>query len=82
MPPHLLAGDADVADITDILIDTGYSKEELEKIVSLGDMISFDAPLKNSVVTGFAVRHWMTVAALQLFCMHFLSWMQKPCLAA
>lgn len=47
MPPHLLAGDADVADITDILIDTGYSKEELEKIVSLGDMISFDAPFEE-----------------------------------
>ena len=43
----LLAGDADVADITDILIDTGYSKEELEKIVSLGDMISFDAPFEE-----------------------------------
>lgn len=47
MPPHLLSGDAEVAEITDILIDTGYSKEALEEILSLGDAVSFDAPFQT-----------------------------------
>ncbi len=47
MPPHLLSGNAEVANITDILIDTGYSKEELEQILTLGDAISFDAPFQE-----------------------------------
>lgn len=47
MPPHLLSGNAEVADITEILIDTGYTKAELEQMLSLGDMISFDAPFQT-----------------------------------
>lgn len=46
MPPHLLSSNAEVANITEILIDTGYTKAELESILSLGDMISFDAPFQ------------------------------------
>lgn len=39
-PPHLKSGDSKVPEIESILIDTGYKKEELEKLVSLGDTIT------------------------------------------
>lgn len=44
IPPHLSGGDRKVADITDLLIDTGYTKEELSAIISLGDRVTFDTP--------------------------------------
>lgn len=45
IPPHLSSSDEKkVPEISDILIDTGYTKEELSELISLGDKISF----KNS----------------------------------
>lgn len=38
VPPHLEEDNKKVPKIDDIYIDTGYSKDELEKIVSLGDV--------------------------------------------
>lgn len=41
-PPHLRSKGADsVPKIEELYIDTGYSKEELEKIVSLGDPVGY-----------------------------------------
>ena len=55
MPPHLLAGDADVADITDILIDTGYSKEELVadfgKTENLSQIYNGTEPTKKYIIS-------------------------------
>ncbi|MCR5151488.1 MAG: M42 family peptidase [Clostridiales bacterium] len=44
VPPHLKKDKSDnkVPDIDQIIIDTGYSKEKLDKIVSPGDRITFD----------------------------------------
>lgn len=39
-PPHLKSGKSTVPKIDSILIDTGMSKEDLEKIVSIGDTIT------------------------------------------
>ena len=41
MPPHLSDGD-EVLTFDKAAIDTGYSKEELEQIVSPGDAITFE----------------------------------------
>lgn len=41
-PPHLRSGDSTVPKMDSILIDTGYDKEELEKIVSIGDTVTIN----------------------------------------
>lgn len=47
VPPHLSSGESAVQKIDDIAIDTGMSREELEKYVSLGDSITFDVKCKE-----------------------------------
>lgn len=42
-PPHLEADDTKTPEIDNIYIDTGYTKEQLEEFVSLGDRIVFPA---------------------------------------
>lgn len=51
MPPHLSDGEEKVPEITDIYIDTGYSKAKLSEIVSLGDKITFDAQFRKMIAT-------------------------------
>ena len=55
-PPHLRkAGSDKLPEIGDLFIDTGYSKEELEKIVTIGDAVGyrhvFTELLSNYVTT-------------------------------
>ena len=42
LPPHVKKDGDKVAQIDELVIDTGYSKEELSEIVSLGDRITVD----------------------------------------
>lgn len=44
VPPHLSNSEQKVPAVTDLLIDTGYSKSELREIISPGDRVSFDTP--------------------------------------
>lgn len=56
VPPHLSDGEK-VPSFDDISIDTGFSKAELEEIISLGDTVTFDVKcrsLLNNRVTGGA----------------------------
>lgn len=61
MPPHLLSAedmDSKAYDLDELYIDTGYSEEELRKIVSIGDVISIDREilsLHNDYVSGKAL---------------------------
>lgn len=67
IPPHLSSGDGKVLEISDIAIDTGYSKSQLEKIVSLGDSITFDVKcrkLMGNRITGGALDDRCGVAAI------------------
>ncbi len=41
LPPHLNNGDDKVQKMTQVRIDTGYPAEELRKILSLGDSVTF-----------------------------------------
>lgn len=59
-PPHLIGedGDSKSPEISDIAIDIGFSRESAEKIVSLGDRVSFDTKageLLNGNVFGSAL---------------------------
>ncbi len=43
-PPHLLKGDeTETYKVENLTIDTGYTKEEISRIVEIGDLISFDS---------------------------------------
>lgn len=67
VPPHLSRGEGKVAEMDDIAIDTGYTKAELKKIVSLGDSITFDVKcrmLQGSRITGGALDDRCGVAAV------------------
>lgn len=48
-PPHLLGADdaGKAKDFDDILVDTGLSKEEVEKIISPGDRITVKSPVSE-----------------------------------
>lgn len=67
-PPHLQkAGDAKkLPELEDILVDTGYSKEELEKIVRIGTPIGFyekTAPLLGNRLCGRGMDNKCCAAA-------------------
>ncbi|MCM1506713.1 MAG: M20/M25/M40 family metallo-hydrolase [Ruminococcus flavefaciens] len=56
IPPHLSDG-SKVPSFDDIAVDTGFTKAELEELISLGDTITFDVKcreLLNNRVTGGA----------------------------
>lgn len=58
VPPHLSDGEKNVPSFDDIAVDTGFSKSELEKIVSLGDTVTFDVKCReliNNRITGGAL---------------------------
>ena len=70
LPPHLSSGEGGMTKIDQVRIDTGYSAEELKKLVFPGDPVSFTAPLKKlsgDQVTGKALDNRAGVAALIRF---------------
>ena len=67
-PPHLdSSNEKKVPDISDIYIDTGFNKKELEEIVSQGDKITFDSScekLLGNRITGKALDDRAGIAAI------------------
>lgn len=67
VPPHLSNKDSSVLKFSDVCIDTGMTKPELEKIVSLGDSITFDVKcqeLLGSRITGGALDDRCGIASI------------------
>lgn len=67
VPPHLTKGDSKVQAFEDAAIDTGMTKEEVEKEVSLGDSITFDVKCRSLIgerVSGGAMDDRCGVAAI------------------
>lgn len=67
VPPHLSRGEGKVLEMEDVAIDTGFSKDELEKFVSLGDSITFDVKcrsLAGTRITGGALDDRCGVASI------------------
>ncbi len=67
IPPHLSDNEEDVPEFTDICIDIGMSKEDAQKVVSLGDSVLFSqkcAKLLGDKITGAALDDRCGVAAI------------------
>ena len=67
LPPHVSTDSKKAMKADEIVIDTGYSKEQLEKLVSLGDRITIDGKfslLRGSRVSGKAIDDRGGVAAV------------------
>ncbi len=81
VPPHLSGGEEKVMAVTDVLIDTGYSKEELSTIVSPGDRITFDTPfmeLQGDCIAARSMDDRCGVAAI-LYALELLKGKELPC---
>lgn len=81
IPPHLSKSKDNVTEIENMCIDTGFSKEQLEEIVSLGDIISFAAEaasLSGDKVTGKSLDDRCGVTAI-LYMLEMLSGEELPC---
>ncbi len=81
VPPHLSGGEEKVLSVTDMLIDTGFGKEELEKTISLGDRISFDTPfmsLQNDRIASRSMDDRCGIAAI-LYALELLKNKELPC---
>ncbi|WP_028514643.1 M42 family metallopeptidase [Ruminococcus flavefaciens] len=67
VPPHLTSGSSEVLEMDDVAIDTGLTKEELEKLVSLGDSVTFDVTCRDLIgsrITGGALDDRCGVASI------------------
>jgi endoglucanase len=69
LPPHVAKNDGKAMTETDMVIDTGYTKDELATLVALGDMITPDMPFAElpggeNRVTAKAIDDRGGVAAL------------------
>lgn len=67
VPPHLTSGGSEVLEMDDVAIDTGLTKEELEKLVSLGDSVTFDVTCRELIgsrITGDALDDRCGVASI------------------
>lgn len=68
-PPHLTSAEEtkQVPEIEDIAIDVGYTKEELEKLVCLGDRVTYDSDfleMQNGRVSSKSLDDRSGVAAI------------------
>ena len=67
VPPHLTSGSSEVLEMDDVAIDTGLTKEELEKLISLGDSVTFDVTCRDLIgsrITGGALDDRCGVASI------------------
>ncbi len=74
LPPHVNSDTKTAMKADEIVIDTGYSKEELEKLVSLGDRVTIDGKfsvMNGTRVTGKSIDDRGGVAAV-LYALHLL----------
>lgn len=81
IPPHLQGNKEHVLSVTELAIDTGLSKDELEQWVSLGDSVSFDMPLQtlqNGRVTGASLDDRCGMAAI-LYALQLVQGEELPC---
>lgn len=67
IPPHLQSGEAKNPKFEEIFIDIGYNKEEAQKRVSPGDMVTFVTPTREmhgGFITGKAIDNRSSCAAV------------------
>ena len=71
-PPHLTGGKTTVPKIEDILIDTGYKKEDLEKIVSVGDTITINGDYME-MENGYIMSSFLDNRSCGATCIHAIA---------
>ncbi len=71
-PPHLTGGKTTVPKIEDILIDTGYKKEYLEKIVSVGDTITINGDYME-MENGYIMSSFLDNRSCGATCIHAIA---------
>ncbi len=67
IPPHLQSGEAKNPKFEEIFLDIGYGKEEAEKRVSPGDMVTFVTPTREmhgGFITGKAIDNRSSCVAV------------------
>ena len=67
VPPHLSHGSSEVLAMEDVAIDTGLAKEELGKLISVGDPVTFDVKCRQLIgsrITGGALDDRCGVACI------------------
>lgn len=67
IPPHLQSGEAKNPKFEEIFIDIGYTKEEAQKRVSPGDMVTFVTPtreMNGGFITGKAIDNRSSCVAV------------------
>ncbi len=80
VPPHL-AKEGAPQSVEQILVDMGYTKEELEKRITRGDVIVFDtsfSELQNGAVTGRSLDDRAGMLAI-LYALEVLQEKELPC---
>lgn len=81
VPPHLQGGEERVLSFSEMAIDTGCSKAELEKYIMPGDAVSFDMPLRfleNGRVTGRCLDDRCGMSAI-LYALSLVQGEELPC---
>ncbi|MBR2024356.1 MAG: hypothetical protein IKA02_00945 [Clostridia bacterium] len=71
-PPHLSGGKTTVPEIESVLIDTGYKKEELEKIVSVGDTVTINGEYME-MENGYIMSSYLDNRSCGATCIHAIA---------
>lgn len=74
LPPHVSSDTKSAMKTEEIVIDTGYKKEQLEKLIRLGDVVTVDGSFKSLTagqLSGKAIDDRSGVAAI-LYALHLL----------
>ena len=69
VPPHLTSGGTEVLAWDDVSIDTGMTKDELEKYISLGDSVTYDVKCRELIgnrLTGASLDDRCGIASILL----------------
>ena len=69
VPPHLTSGGTEVLSWDDVSIDTGMTKDELEKYISLGDSVTYDVKCRELIgnrLTGASLDDRCGIASILL----------------
>lgn len=81
IPPHLQGDREHVPSVTELAIDTGYAKSELEQWIAPGDSVSFDMPLRvleHGRVAGCSLDDRCGMAAI-LYALELVQGEELPC---
>lgn len=75
-PPHLKSGDSSVPKTESILIDTGYKKDELEKILSIGDTATING-VYMEMENGYVMSSYLDNRSCATACINAIAGIER-----